>query len=49
VIDVASKKDNHKTDKEKDGRFHSKNIKHEPQAESARAVYGLKSEHTEEP
>lgn len=24
-----------------DGKFHSKNIKHDPSAESARAVFGL--------
>lgn len=27
--------------KKKDGKFKSKNIKHNPQAESARAVFGL--------
>ena len=27
--------------KKSDGKFHSKHIKHNPQAESARAVYGI--------
>ncbi|MDF2821245.1 MAG: hypothetical protein K0R15_1686 [Clostridiales bacterium] len=30
-----------KNHKKEDGKFHSKHIKHEPQAESARAVFGL--------
>lgn len=30
-----------KNNKKKDGKFHSKNIKHDPQAQSARAVFGL--------
>lgn len=29
--------------KNKDGKFKSKKIKHDPNAESARAVFGLKS------
>jgi len=28
--------------KKEDGKFHSKKIKHDPQAESARAVFGLR-------
>lgn len=28
--------------KKEDGKFHSKHVKHDPQAESARAVFGLK-------
>jgi len=28
--------------KKEDGTFHSKKIKHDPQAESARAVFGLR-------
>ena len=31
-----------KNHKKEDGTFHSKKIKHDPQAESARAVFGLK-------
>lgn len=27
--------------KKNDGKFHSKHIKHDPQAESARAVFGI--------
>ncbi|MDU1412740.1 MAG: CPC_1213 family protein [Clostridium sp.] len=30
-----------KNNKKSDGTFHSKHIKHDPQAESARAVFGL--------
>ncbi|MDW5298588.1 MAG: CPC_1213 family protein [Sedimentibacter sp.] len=33
-----------KNNKKEDGKFHSKNIKHNPQAESARAVFGLKDD-----
>lgn len=29
--------------KKQDGKFHSKHIKHDPNAESARAVFGLKA------
>ncbi|NFL97785.1 hypothetical protein FDB73_15825 [Clostridium botulinum] len=29
-------------DKKEDGNFKKKNLKHDPQAESARAVFGLK-------
>lgn len=37
------KKDgNKKNGKENSGKFNSKTIKHDPQAESARAVFGLK-------
>lgn len=31
-----------KNHKKEDGKFHSKHIKHNPQAESARAVFGLR-------
>ncbi|MDD3168367.1 MAG: CPC_1213 family protein [Eubacteriales bacterium] len=31
-----------KSNKKEDGKFHSKHVKHDPQAESARAVFGLK-------
>jgi len=31
-----------KNNKKEDGSFHSKNVKHDPQAESARAVFGLR-------
>ena len=37
---MATKKSSKKDDG--DGKFKSKNIKHDPQAESARAVFGLK-------
>ena len=32
---------NSKQNKKQGGKFHSKNIKHDPQAESARAKFGL--------
>lgn len=37
-----SKMKHTKNHKKVDGKFHSKHIKHDPQAESARAVFGLK-------
>ncbi len=33
-----------KNHKKEDGKFHSKHVKHDPQAESARAVFGLKED-----
>ncbi len=30
-----------KNGKKQDGKYHSKHIKHDPQSESSRAVYGL--------
>jgi hypothetical protein len=38
----GNKKHNKKSDKMEDQKFHSKNIKHDPSAEGARAVFGLK-------
>ncbi|HWQ77655.1 MAG TPA: CPC_1213 family protein [Anaerovoracaceae bacterium] len=38
---VSRSKSKNKSD---DGKFHSKNVKHDPQAESARAVFGLKKQ-----
>lgn len=35
-------KGNKRNNKKEDGKFGSKHIKHDPQAESARAVFGLK-------
>lgn len=37
-----------KNNKREDGKFHSKHIKHDPQAESARAVFGLKEDNSKE-
>lgn len=34
--------------KKEDGKFHSKHIHHNPQAESARAVFGLKADNSKE-
>lgn len=34
-------------DKKADGTFHSKHIKHDPNAESARAVFGLHEKSSE--
>lgn len=38
-----NKKRSTKNGKKEDGTFHSRHIKHDPQAESARAVYGKDS------
>lgn len=37
----SKKKDSGSKDNKDNGKFHSKNIKHDPSAESARAVFGL--------
>ena len=37
-----NKKKSTKNNKKEAGKFHSKNIKHDPNAESARAVFGKK-------
>jgi hypothetical protein len=39
-----SKMKSTKNHKKEDGKFHSKHVKHDPQAESARAVFGLKDD-----
>lgn len=39
-----NKRKNTKQNKKEDGKFHSKHVKHSPQAESARAVFGLREE-----
>ena len=39
-----TKKKSTKNNKKEDGKFHSKHIKHNPQAESARAVFGLRDD-----
>lgn len=38
---MDNKMKSQKNNKKEDGTFHSKKIKHDPQAESARAVFGL--------
>ena len=43
-----NKKKSTKNRKDNDGKFRSKNIKHDPGAESARAVFGLKDSPPEE-
>ncbi len=43
---MAEKKKSTKNYKKEDGKFHSKHIKHDPQAESARAVFGLHEENS---
>lgn len=40
----SNKKKNTKNNKKEDGKFHSKHIKHDPNAESARAQFGLENE-----
>lgn len=37
-----------KNHKKEDGTFHSKHINHNPQAESARAVFGLKADNSKD-
>jgi hypothetical protein len=37
-----------KNHKKEDGTFHAKKIKHDPQAESARAVFGLREREVDE-
>jgi hypothetical protein len=43
-----NKKKSTRNGKKEDQKFHSKNIKHDPQAESARAEYGLNSVNKEQ-
>lgn len=43
----GNKKHNRTSDKKDDGKFHSKHIKHDPNAESARAVFGLGNQKAE--
>ncbi len=33
-----------KNQKKEDGKFHSRHVKHDPQAESARAVFGMQND-----
>jgi hypothetical protein len=40
----GNKTHHNKNNKKEDGHFKSKNIKHDPGAESARAVFGLKDD-----
>ena len=40
-MSIDNKKKSTKNNKNQDGKFHSKNIKHDPVAESARAVFGI--------
>ena len=41
VMGQGNKMKSTKNNKKHDGTFHSKHVKHDPQAESARAVFGL--------
>ncbi len=43
-----NKKRSKKNKKSEDGSFHSKHIKHDPAAEGARAVFGLKDKNKDE-
>ncbi len=45
-MDTKQKNNHSKGGKEPGTKFHSKNVKHDPQAESARAVFGLNREDT---
>lgn len=44
-----NKMKNTKHNKKEDGKFSSKKIKHDPQAESARAVFGLQGDYYQNP
>ena len=46
IIMGKNKKNKNTKSKQQDGAFPSKNIKHNPQAESARAVFGKETEKT---
>ena len=46
-VTMGNKMKSTKNHKKEDGTFHSKKIKHDPQAESARAVFGLKDNNEE--
>ena len=46
-MSTDNKKKSTRNEKKGDEKFHSKNIKHDPQAESARAVSGLNSTYKE--
>ena len=43
-----NKKKSTKNNKKDDGKFHSKKIKHDPSAESARTVFGLNNSNDEQ-
>ena len=43
-MNTGSQSSNSKNGKEQGKQFHSKNIKHDPKAESARAVFGLNAD-----
>lgn len=42
------KKKSTKNNKKSDGKFRSKNIKHDPAAESVRAVFGINNENNQD-
>ena len=44
MTNEKGKKKSTKNNKKNDGKFRSKHIKHDPQAESARAVFGMKDD-----
>ena len=44
---MGNKMKSTKNHKKEDGSFHSKKVKHNPQAESARAVFGLRDQNEE--
>ena len=45
---MGNEKKSTKNKKKEDGKFHSKKVKHDPNAESARAVFGLKKPNSQE-
>lgn len=44
LMSQANKMKSTKNNKKHDGKFHSKHVKHDPQAESARAVFDLRDD-----
>ncbi len=44
---MGNKMKSTKNNKKEDATFHSKHIKHDPQAESARAVFGMKNNNSQ--
>jgi len=45
---MSNEKKSTNNHKKEDGKFHSKKVKHNPNAESARAVFGLKETNGQE-
>ena len=46
---MGNKKASTRNKKKEDGKFRSKHVKHDPQAESARAVFGVRDQNADDP